>query len=60
MRIPVRSLLPNEKYNQTPFGLYITRTDLDGPSGTGGFLLSDRAMLEEILKIVRELETKVK
>jgi hypothetical protein len=60
MRIPVRSLLPNEKYNQTPFGLFITRTDLDGPNGTGGFLLSDRAMLEEILKIVRELETKVK
>jgi hypothetical protein len=59
MRVPVRALYPNEKYSQTPFGTYVNRTDMDDPNG-GGFLLSDRATLNEILRIVRDLQTKVK
>lgn len=58
-RVPVRALLPNEKFSQTPFGVYIVRTDLEG-QGTGSFTDADRAKLDEVLRIVRELQSKVK
>jgi hypothetical protein len=57
MRVPVRLLFPNEKFSATPFGVYVQRTDMDDPNG-GGFLLSDRATLNEILRIVRELQAR--
>lgn len=59
MRVPVRTLLGNEQFRKTPMSTLIERTDLDPPGATG-FLLRDRAKLDEILVILKELQSKIK
>jgi hypothetical protein len=54
MRTPVRQLYPGETFSRTPFGVYLNRSDVPVP-GSGSFTEADRKMLEEILKLVREL-----
>jgi len=58
MRTPVRQLLANEKFLKNPFGNQIERTDMD-QANAGGMTLADRAKLDEILKIVKEIKAKV-
>lgn len=58
-RVPIRQLLPNERFKQiSPFSTVIERTDIPDPTQTGGdgsFTPSDRALLEEIRQLLKSL-----
>jgi hypothetical protein len=55
--MPVRSLLPNEKFQTGLMGVGIIRTDLQESNGeqSGQFTMDDRATLQQIYQIVSRL-----